>query len=527
MYQLKPRWCSMYTSAIAVALVGLALSLAPGCPVVPQPNCDDGDACTTDTVAADGTCVNTAVTCDTGQTCDPATGQCTGPDLCDGNTCDDGNGCNGVETCDAATGDCVDGTAVECADGEGCNPATGACAAFSDSGVTGKFVGATTCIPCHGETHTNWLMTAHAGALEALEAIGQGENAACIGCHTVGFGEEGGFVDRFTTNSLAGVQCENCHGPAGDHVANVGDVSLRPAVNMSASVCGECHTDAHHPTFDEWQLSKHATALEGLRANAFANDACLECHSQDYRYAIEEGDDPPVLDAAADNAAQLSIECATCHAPHGGVAQEHQLRKPIANLCGECHTQEEATLGSSPHHPQLEMATGTGAVLGDGSDLTVGFSPHASLFGNEGEACARCHVVAHEFEDPDDVTPNVTGHTFNPFDQELIDTAPQHQASQYEGCADCHDAAGAEQRRTDVQAEIDARLAALAPVFDSGSAEYIDPATLSAEDQTRLSAAKFNYDFVNADGSRGVHNSFYARAALDEADAIVTDLSGG
>jgi hypothetical protein len=81
-----------------------------------------------------------------------------------------------------------------------------------NTGLTGKFVGAETCAQCHPGPHAEWSSTLHAGAFETLEAIGQGSNAQCVGCHSVGFGQDGGFVDRATTNALAGVQCENCHG---------------------------------------------------------------------------------------------------------------------------------------------------------------------------------------------------------------------------------------------------------------------------------------------------------------------------
>lgn len=131
------------------------------------------------------------------------------------------------------------------------------------------FVGAAVCQQCHSDAHADWEQTAHAGALETLRAIGQETNAECIACHTVGFGQTDGFVDEATTAHLAGVQCENCHGAAGAHSRNAGDASLRPKIDndlMSSQVCGACHNDAHHPTFDEWQLSKHGNALAGLLA---------------------------------------------------------------------------------------------------------------------------------------------------------------------------------------------------------------------------------------------------------------------
>ncbi len=403
-----------------------------------------------------------------------------------------------------------------------------------NSGVTGKFVGAETCLACHADDHANWSNTGHAGALETLEAIGQGENASCLGCHTVGFGEDGGFVDRATTNALVGVQCENCHGSGRDHVDNAiaardegatFDESLKPVVNLSAQMCGTCHTDAHHPTFDEWKLSKHSTALEGLRSNPFANDSCLECHSQDFRYqtelATETGDlsNIPTLDSAL-----FSIECVSCHAPHGGVAQNHQLRMPVADLCGECHTQEEATLGSTPHHPQIEMVTGTGGFAADGTSL-VQAGPHSSLFASDGEACAQCHVVTHDVDEPNDGNPNITGHTFNPFDEDITTISPEHQAEQFGGCLICHTAEGAQERFDRVQTDIAAKLDALSPFFDADNPSFIDKNTLTIEDQLRYETAQFNFKYVEADGSQGVHNASYARALLDIAETILNDLA--
>ena len=381
-------------------------------------------------------------------------------------------------------------------------------------GVPRAFVGADTCAACHPDIHADWSETAHAGALDTLEAIGQGENEECLPCHVVGF-QEDGFVSRTETPQLVGVQCENCHGSATEHVANPGDASLRPTINMSASLCGGCHTDPHHPTFDEWQLSKHATALEGLRANPFANDECLECHSQDYRAAVEDGQTPPTLDTA-----QLSIECATCHDPHGGVAQANQLRKPIGNLCGECHTVEEVTVGGTPHHPQIEMLTGIGPLKEDGSGLQATHA-HSSLAAAGGQACAQCHVVQHAVDDPTEDNPNVTGHTFNPFDESIT----THQAAEYTGCAGCHTETVAAALRSSLQSDVSTRLNALALFFDESSGSHIDPNALSSVDQQKLAVAKFDYQFIDADGSRGVHNPSLARATLDEAERIVQELA--
>ena len=397
----------------------------------------------------------------------------------------------------------------------------------NDNTAEKAFVGAATCQGCHGDTHANWSDTAHAGALETLKGIGQGANAGCLPCHTVGFGLTDGFVDEATTPGLAGVQCENCHGPAGAHARDPGNRESIPNVDMSATLCGTCHTDFHHPTFDEWRLSRHSQALATLQSNSFARDECLECHSQDYRAAYNDAAGKlatqmqetirPTLETAV-----LSIECVTCHQPHGGTGQAAQLRKPIADLCGECHTQEEATVGDTPHHPQIEMVRGVGALAADGSALEVS-GPHTVLFVAGGQACAQCHVVRHDVAEPNEGEPVVTGHTFNPFDESIT----AHQASEYDGCLACHGSADAAAAlRTAVQTDIGGRLEAISIYFDATNTAYINPAALSVEDAARLATAKFNYQFVGAEGSRGVHNADYADAVLDVAEGIVASLTG-
>jgi hypothetical protein len=143
-----------------------------------------------------------------------------------------------------------------------------------NSGLSGKFVGSERCSLCHNHTHFHWSETLHSRALESLEAIGQDKNAQCLRCHTVGFGQRGGFVDRGTTNDLAGVGCESCHGAARDHVENVNDASLRPKIDISAEVCGQCHTGAHQPNFDDWSESKHAMVTETPALDLEGPNAC-------------------------------------------------------------------------------------------------------------------------------------------------------------------------------------------------------------------------------------------------------------
>lgn len=317
--------------------------------------------------------------------------------------------------------------------GQGCPPLTGGgdntpppdTSGPGDSGVTGQYVSAQPqvvvdaagnnfrvgCGFCHPTVHAEWQTTRHAGALETLEAIGQATNPACLPCHTVGFGEPGGFVDRATTNALAGVQCESCHGPGGPHVSNIQDPSLRPPASvkmLDASICGKCHNPIIHSTFDEWQESAHSGNEEG-GAIFWIEDApdfvggrtvrinetpaapsrvagCGECHSGDARQLLfEEGralTDRSLADLHLNSTAVREplivadlhpLVCATCHDPHkatglGSQLPGHgdtQLRYPIAvnsppsdvlveatnparfNICGQCHHARRDSAGTA------------------------------------------------------------------------------------------------------------------------------------------------------------------------------------
>jgi hypothetical protein len=69
-----------------------------------------------------------------------------------------------------------------------------------------------------------------------------------------------------------------------------------------------------------------------------------------------------------------------------------------------------------------------------------------------------------------------------------------------------------------VHEEIDVRLANIAPYFDPLHPSYVDPGTLSPAELVRYNIAKFDYEFVKADRSYGVHNAGFARRLMEEAE---------
>lgn len=420
-----------------------------------------------------------------------------------------------------------------------------------NTGLTGKFVGSTRCGDCHSRTHDDWSLTLHAGALETLEEIGQGTNGECLACHTVGWGEEGGFVNRATTNDLAGVGCETCHGPSRDHAENVEDVSLRPPIDISADVCGQCHTGEHHPNTEEWTSSGHAVVNETvtedlLEGGSFVN-SCGSCHSGTVffksRIQVVPVPDNEFEGQSAEDL--LGITCVICHNPHQRTGnapevpdgRDFQLRyaeiaEPFPtntidaatdptrfNVCGQCHHSRGRTWRDTSRGPHASVQSNiyVGEMAMPDAD-EGGFEEPlvpslASVHLRATEQCATCHMYRQDFQS--EVAPAIAGHTFG---------------INYTGCvaSGCHTSDfEAETRATTYMNAVQARLDDIEErLGDPATWEY--SATGGPADQTTLSdeikKVRFLFKYVEADGSLGLHNPDYVDSMLTEAENLLTSI---
>ena len=202
---------------------------------------------------------------------------------------------------------------------------------------TNSYASSGACAGCHGDKYGEWNGTEHAHALSVLQNIGQGANASCIPCHTVGFGQPTGYVDQLSTPQLANVGCENCHGPAGWHKYSDHDL-IHPAVSIDPAICGGCHTGSHHPTYDEYETSPHAHANDHVAPGGAMSEknmtSCGVCHSavarlamlNDYEARLEGHTNKMELPSQTD-AGLYTAACATCHDPHS-YENTAQLRNP-------------------------------------------------------------------------------------------------------------------------------------------------------------------------------------------------------
>lgn len=140
---------------------------------------------------------------------------------------------------------------------------------------TSEYKGFRVCTKCHDAQGDAWKGTAHAKAFESLKpnvkaeaktrakldpAADYSANKDCVGCHTTGYGETGGYrigIDPDEARVLLGVGCEACHGPGGryrnlhgeasDRLKSTGDTtSRRNLVDAGQNfdyerACARCH----------------------------------------------------------------------------------------------------------------------------------------------------------------------------------------------------------------------------------------------------------------------------------------------
>jgi hypothetical protein len=413
---------------------------------------------------------------------------------------------------------------------------------FRVSGPTNAYAGSAACSECHENIYATQINTPHAGVFAALSAQ-ERTNSALLADVTVGYGLPGGFVSEAATPQLAGVQCENCHGPAANHAASEMDPTVRPRVELAGTVCGGCHTGPQHPMFEEWNSSAHARVVAGPNFNSTnLIDSCGRCHSGSVRYSLFEGLPLPYGDA------DVAIVCATCHDPHQTNANPFQLRFPLAstndyfvttsggftnqvnpaiNLCAQCHNHRGASWTNSaapPHYsPQYNI------LLGTVGELASGLAPyqpaaHALLITNQ---CAGCHMQTSPFQGPGQ--PAVTGHTFT------VDS--------YNLCLSCHSEPGPLVQF--VQGAISNQIQTLKQELDRWASSTNAPASLYAKYNTRaweytmpgqlssggpgpdateqalipvnIQKARFNLYLIFYDRSFGVHNGPYSVTLLDQA----------
>lgn len=125
------------------------------------------------------------------------------------------------------------------------------------------YVGSESCGACHPSAYATWAGSRHARAYASLVRRQRDSNPDCVSCHVVDLGAGDGFVGVTASPQRINVQCESCHGRAGDHVAarrgGAGASAGRMTRVLSKS-CETCHDCIHSPQFSftpYWEKVQH------------------------------------------------------------------------------------------------------------------------------------------------------------------------------------------------------------------------------------------------------------------------------
>jgi hypothetical protein len=433
-----------------------------------------------------------------------------------------------------------------------------------------NYVGSGTCGSCHPDTRAAWQQTGHASAYTAIAGPSPGLVSTGLVYRTVGYGWPSGFVNITNTPWLAGVGCENCHGPGAAHV--YGNHSLtKPAVTIAAQVCGGCHDGPMDPTYTEWTDSAHSAVMPEV-ASGF-NDtpsgqnrmmSCGACHSGAVRAAMLQNyaytqagyittSNAIVLPSGAD-ARLYGQTCAVCHNPHATNATPFQVRNPLAStnffswstslaaatnksgqlinlnfnsqyntniqICAQCHNARGALWTDTSRSPHGSLQYNM--LLGDIGAIGTNLAPyrpstHARYFKNQ---CVDCHMQTEEFQS--EAMPANTGHRF------AVDS--------FTLCEDCHGPGASNlvdfamnfflpAQTAQVTAALDYWAATKAPPalyakYGNRAWEYTNPGTLSSvgpgpttAEQALIPAnikkARFNVYLANNDPASGIHNPLF------------------
>ncbi len=364
---------------------------------------------------------------------------------------------------------------------------------------------------------------------------------------------------------LANIQCENCHGPGSQHMFSHGITGNTNAISVSfaAGACTQCHdATPNHIKGAEWNNSIHARPTRTPSGPSRA--ACVRCHTAGgfVQYAVTLGTTNTYTTNNA-NTVYEAITCQTCHDPHDG-SNPHQLRNSLVTLgdgtvvtnagsgafCMNCHQSRNGSVTNSiVKYPLLQQTWAGGSAFGvhdnPAGDMLEGAngwtygkaipsSAHSIAVSN---TCVACHMQTVASTDPAYL--QAGGHTFNM----TYTNSSGAELDKVTVCVQCHGPITSfdmvkvdyngdgviEGVQTEVQHLLD-KLSTLLPngTYQTNANNYkADGLVKAPSSQTNWPAnfleASYNWQLVNADGSKGVHNAAYAVGLLK---ASIGDLTG-
>jgi len=340
------------------------------------------------------------------------------------------------------------------------------------------------------------------------------------------------------------IRCGTCHNP---HEQTQGTPYLRASL-QGANLCGECHREKAA----EWSLAGHADDTADPWSHYDWTEpgraACRKCHSGNGFIDFSKGM------ADADQSGEFRVlDCAVCHGVHG--ESDPELLRVYDDVtlpgdyvvsdagpnasCMTCHNGRRTPGGYSATPHYLLGGVMLEGINGAEFGATIPSSPHTVLAG-----CVDCHMAPSPAEGNPGAG-KVGGHTFNMTVHDAAD--PDYGFENVENSCNalaCHGATAGgrspvllltEFNRTafgdydgdgaieGVQDEVQGLLdlvfteIAAAGAVSLGGYPYWDFSGVVDDPPGFLQTVRdavWNYEYVDNDGSLGIHNTGYAVGLL-------------
>lgn len=144
---------------------------------------------------------------------------------------------------------------------------------------TATYVGAQACMQCHAAAFKQWQdqavqvagkdkdgkpitrLSGHARAWDTLVHDKKTKDRSCVGCHSVGFMQPGGYCKTSEVDFREAVQCESCHGPGSLHI-QAGDTSQIQRT-VPETTCRSCHQVPHIETSASFNYDERLLKILG------------------------------------------------------------------------------------------------------------------------------------------------------------------------------------------------------------------------------------------------------------------------
>ncbi len=261
---------------------------------------------------------------------------------------------------------------------------------------------------------------------------------SCLMCHKKSekvmalFSGVHGAIES-SKSPMAGLQCEACHGPMGQHQrgGNEPMITFGKDASLSAakqnSVCMSCHQDdtrinwqgSHHDNADVACASCHSihTAADPILTKQNEVEICSQCHTRQKADLNKRSSHPMKW-------AQMT--CSDCHNPHGSMTDSDLVKPSLNETCYSCHAEkrgpklwehapvtENCANCHNPHGSVNDAMLNTRVTQlcqqchasdGHAGNAYLGNTAQGSEVGNNaftgGRSCLNCHSQIHGSNHP-------------------------------------------------------------------------------------------------------------------------------